>query len=85
MTKNRDYDSEYRSYHARPEQIKRRAERNAARSTMVKAGKAKKGDGKDVAHLDNNTAHNGLGNLAIQTKSKNRSFPRNKNAERKFQ
>ena len=49
--KNRDYRSEYDKYQGRPEQIKNRAARNAARAKMVKAGKAKKGDGKDVAHV----------------------------------
>lgn len=70
-------------YNSKPEQKKRRAQRNAARREMMKAGKVHKGDGKDVAHLDNNTAHNNRKNLAVQTKAKNRSFPRNKKAQRK--
>lgn len=70
-------------YNKKPAQKKRRAQRNAARRKMIKAGRAHKGDGKDVAHLDNNTAHNGRKNLAIQSKAKNRSFPRNKKAQRK--
>jgi hypothetical protein len=70
-------------YNAKPEQKKRRAQRNAARRKMEKAGRVHKGDGKDVAHLDNNTAHNNRSNLAVQSKAKNRSFPRNKNAQRK--
>lgn len=70
-------------YNAKPEQKKRRAQRNAARRKMEKAGKVRKGDGKDVAHKDNNTANNSYSNLAVQSKSKNRSFARNKNAGRK--
>lgn len=70
-------------YNRKPEQKKRRAQRNAARRKMMKAGKVHKGDGKDVAHLDNNTAHNNKKNLAVQSKAKNRSFPRNKKAQRK--
>lgn len=70
-------------YNSKPEQIKRRGERNAARRKMEKAGKVRKGDGKDVAHKDNNTANNSRSNLAVQSKAKNRSFPRNKNAGRK--
>lgn len=70
-------------YNAKPEQKKRRAQRNAARRKMEKAGKVHKGDGKDVAHKDNNTANNSRSNLAVQSKAKNRSFPRNKNAGRK--
>ena len=72
----RDYRSEYDNYHARPEQKKNRASRNAARASMVKAGKAKKGDGKDVAHRNGNPRDNSPGNLVAQAKSKNRSFPR---------
>lgn len=70
-------------YNSKPEQKKRRAQRNAARRKMIREGKAKKGDGKDVAHLDNNTAHNSKGNLQMQSKAKNRSFPRTKSARRK--
>ena len=70
-------------YNSKPEQKKRRAQRNAARRKMIREGKAKKGDGKDVAHLDNNTAHNNQGNLQMQSKAKNRSFPRTKSARRK--
>ena len=70
-------------YNSKPVQKKRRAQRNAARRKMIAAGKARKGDGKDVAHLDNNTAHNTSKNLRMQSKAKNRSFPRNKKAQRK--
>jgi hypothetical protein len=70
-------------YNSKPEQKKRRAQRNAARRKMIAAGKVKKGDGKDVAHLNNNPHDNRKSNLAVQSKAKNRSFPRNKNAGRK--
>lgn len=73
----RDYDNEYKSYHSRPEQIKRRAERNAARRKLEEKGRVRKGDGKDVHHKDHNTGNNSDNNLAVQSKSKNRSFPRN--------
>lgn len=69
-------------YNAKPEQKKRRAQRNAARAKMVKAGKVRKGDGKDVAHKNNNTANNSMSNLAVQSKAKNRSFKRNSKAKR---
>lgn len=65
-------------YNAKPEQKKRRASRNAARREMIKAGKARKGDGKDVAHKNNNPKDNRKSNLTMQSKAKNRSFPRNK-------
>ena len=70
-------------YNSKPEQKKRRAQRNAARRKMMEAGKVRKGDGKDVAHKDNNTANNSRSNLAVQSKAKNRSFPRNSKAQRK--
>ena len=67
-------------YNAKPEQKKRRAKRNAARRKMIASGRAKKGDGKDVAHKDNNPNNNKTSNLSLQSKAKNRSFARNKNA-----
>jgi hypothetical protein len=70
-------------YNSKPEQVARRASRNAARAKMVAAGKVSKGDGKDVAHKNNNPMQNGKGNLAVQSKAKNRSFPRNSKAGRK--
>jgi len=69
-------------YNAKPEQKKRRAQRNAARRKMEAAGKVHKGDGKDVAHKDNNPKNNSSSNLAVQSKAKNRSFKRDKNARR---
>ena len=67
-------------YNAKPEQKKRRAARNAARRKLIKLGKVRKGDGKDVAHADNNPKNNSLMNLLVQAPSKNRSFARTKNA-----
>ncbi len=79
----RDYRAEYDRYHASPEQKKKRASRNAARATMVAKGKVRKGDGKDVDHKNGNAKQNSGGNLRVQSKSANRSFPRNKNAGKK--
>ena len=75
----RNYRSEYDSYHARPEQKKNRAMRNAARAKMMKAGKVKKGDGKDVAHRKaiDKGGSNGDG-LTVQSRAANRSFLRDK-------
>lgn len=73
----RDYRREYQTYQGKPEQIKKRAMRNAARAKMVKAGKAHKGDGKDVDHvvaLDKGGS-NKTG-LRMVSKSANRSFDR---------
>ena len=75
----RNYRAEYDEYQGRPDQIKKRAMRNAARAKMAKAGKVHKGDGKDVAHvvaLDKGGS-NKTG-LRVESKSANRSFLRDK-------
>lgn len=51
MAKARNYRREYDQYQGKPAQIKRRAERNAAREKARKAGKVHKGDGKEVDHV----------------------------------
>jgi hypothetical protein len=79
----RNYKKEYANYQGKPEQIKRRASRNAARAEMVKAGKARKGDGKDVAHKNGNPTDNRKGNLAVQSKKANRSYARTRSAGKK--
>lgn len=60
-------------YNSKPEQVKNRTSRNAARAKMEQAGKVRKGDGKDVAHKNNNPKDNSKSNLAVQSKSTNRS------------
>lgn len=72
--KNATADSvRQRKYNGSEEQKTRRAQRNAARSKMEKAGKVRKGDGKDVDHKDMNTANKSMSNLRVQSKSKNRA------------
>ena len=72
-----------KKYNAKPEQLKRRAARNTARNEMIKSGKARKGDGKDVAHKNGNPTDNRKGNLTMQSKTANRSYPRTKSAGKK--
>lgn len=78
----RDYKAEYQNYHGKPEQIKKRDMRNAARREMEKKGLVKKGDGKDVDHKVPiaKGGGNGVGNLRVVPKSVNRSFARTKRA-----
>ena len=78
----RNYRGEYDNYHARPEQKKRRAGRNAARSKLMQSGRVRKGDGKDVAHKDNNPLNSVAKNMKMESKRSNRSFKRTKNARR---
>lgn len=77
----RRYDLEYKNYHSKPEQIDKRASRNAARSKMEDAGKVRKGQ--DVDHKNGNPKDNKMSNLRAQSPSQNRSYPRNKNAGKK--
>ncbi len=68
----RDYAKEYRDYHSKPEQKKRRAGRNAARSLVIqKKGKSAVA-GKDIDHKDRNPRNNSMSNLRIQSKRENR-------------
>jgi hypothetical protein len=73
----RDYKAEYEKYQGTPVQKKNRAKRNAARAKLMKAGKVKKGDGMDVAHVRafDKGGTNGDG-LRVEPKAKNRSFQR---------
>lgn len=79
----RNYKQEYANYQGKPDQIKKRASRNAARRKMEKAGKVRKGDGKDVDHKNTNAKDNSSKNLRVLSKSANRSFARNKRAGKK--
>ena len=75
--KVRDYRDEYLKYQGSAEQKKNRAARNAARAKLMKAGKVKKGDGKDVAHVKafDKGGSNGDG-LRVEGREANRSFKR---------
>jgi len=65
-----------RTYDAKPEVKKDRAQRNAARAKMEKAGKVKKGDSKDVNHKNplRSGGGNGKSNLSVTTPKKNRGW-----------
>ncbi len=77
----RDYKRENEKYNSRPENVRSRVERNKARRMMIKAGKAAKGDGKDVDHKKP-LSHGGtssLSKLRSVSRSTNRSFARRRN------
>ena len=61
---------------------KERANRNLARRIMMRKGKVKKGDGKDVHHVGGN-ALNKKSKLKVMSATKNRSYARTKNARKK--
>ena len=73
----RDYRKEYDRYQGKPEQIKNRAARNAARAKLMKAGKVHKGDGKDVAHVKAfDKGGSNKNGVRVESRSANRSFKR---------
>jgi hypothetical protein len=64
-------------YEDTPEQVKHREERNKLRYKLLKEGKVKKGDKKDVAHkvaLDKGGSNKD--GYFVQSRSGNRSFKR---------
>jgi hypothetical protein len=79
----RNFRSEYKNYHAKPEQRERNNARKRARYALEKGGVVSKGDGKDVDHRDGNPKNNKTKNLRVVSKTVNRSFPRTKTAAKK--
>ena len=69
----RDYKREYKNYHSKPTQRKRRSSRNLARRLMAKRLGLKKIRGKDIDHKDKNPMNNSRKNLRVRSKSYNRS------------
>jgi hypothetical protein len=78
----RNYSKE-NEYKSKPEQIKKRVDRNAARRKMEAAGKVSKRDGKDVDHKNGKTSDNSMKNLRAISPKQNRSYPRTKTAGKK--
>lgn len=75
--KDRKYTGAPAAYQAQPEQVKNRVARNAARRAAIKAGKVRKGDGKDVAHkVAFDKGGNNKQGVRIESASANRSFKR---------
>jgi hypothetical protein len=63
-------------YNSKPEQVKRREMRNAARRKLMKLGRVHKGDGKDVDHIAGEGGGNGMSNLRVLSESVNRHYNR---------
>jgi hypothetical protein len=65
-----------KAYNAKPEQVNKREMRNQARAELMKDGKVKKGDGKDVDHkkmLDGDGT-NSKSNLRVVDQTTNRGW-----------
>lgn len=80
----RNYKKEYRNYHGKPKQRKERAARTAARELLIKKGRVRKGDGKDVDHKKplRNGGSKSINNLRVRDKSENRSDNGHKKGEK---
>lgn len=76
---DRDYKHEYETYQGKPEQIKNRTKRNSARAKLAQAGKVRKGDGKDVDHINplSKGGSTAVSNLRVKSAHANRSYDRN--------
>jgi hypothetical protein len=77
MPKSTPRKLEYqKAYNARPEEVAKRVKNNAARREAIKDGKAKVGDGKDVAHKKSleNGGGNHKSNVAVQDRTTNRGW-----------
>jgi len=73
MTFQRNYRKEYLATQGTAKGKKDRAARNAARNAAIKAGKLKKGDGREIDHINHNPRDNSPSNLRIVDKKTNRT------------
>jgi len=71
-TRQRNYREEYDEYHGTAKQKARRASRGRARYELEKAGRVRKGDGKEVDHKNLNPMDNRRSNLKVVNKTTNR-------------
>lgn len=61
-----------KKYNAKPEQKKRRAQRNKTRRLLERQGRVHKGDGKDIDHKNHNTNDLRPSNLQVLLAGENR-------------
>ena len=83
---HRDYKRELQwEKKKKPNRVKDRAQRNAARAAVKKKVGASALQGKDVGHKKavSKGGNNGLANLFVQNPGENRSFSRNKDGSMK--
>ena len=69
----RDYKDEYAKFQSSTEEKKNRAKRNKNRRKALRDGRVKKGDGKDIDHVDRNPLNKSKTNLRIMSVKSNRS------------
>ena len=85
MPKKRDYKKENKNYKSKPDQIKKRVQRNKARRMLMREGLVKKGDGKHVNHIKplSKGGSNKRSNLSVRNGRRNSSYPRTKTGKMK--
>lgn len=71
-------------YEKSPLEVKKRENRNKARYDEIAAGKAHKGDGKDIEHKDGSALNNSPMNWRVGSRHKNRSYPRDSKAHKLY-
>ena len=69
----RNYKREYALSGAKPNEKKNRASRNKIRRKLTRTGAVRKGDGKDIDHIDKNPRNNSRGNIRVVSKRVNRA------------
>jgi hypothetical protein len=73
MAFQRNYRKEYLATQGTAKGKKDRAARNAARNAAIKAGKVRKGDGREIDHINHNPRDNSPSNLRVVDKKTNRT------------
>ena len=76
----RKLKKEYKDYHSKPTQKKKRAERNAANNALKKEGRIAAGDGKNVHHKKplRKGGTNAKKNLTVVSAKKNKGWRKGK-------
>ena len=73
----RDYTREYSRFQSSKKAKRDRASRNKARRQAEREGRVRRGDGKEVDHVDSNPRHNALSNLRVVSRRTNRAKKEN--------
>lgn len=69
----RDYKAEYAKFHSSTASKRDRASRNKVRRAAERKGIVRKGDGRDIDHVNGNPRDNRSSNLRVTSRSHNRS------------
>lgn len=69
----RDYKAEYAKFHSSTASKRDRASRNKVRRAAERKGIVRKGDGRDIDHVNGNPRDNRRSNLRVTSRSHNRS------------